>query len=312
MRLFLCFQLFFFVDRIFQFVDFFLKGLHKIVALSYYETSLLKAYQVKKMINSEQYVTYKKYKHMKQQIAQLIQSFETTSLKEMDTVSLMKRTDTKFIIHEKHLVEILDLIKSEYKVLQINENRLLPYSSLYFDTPEKKFYHDHHNRKVNRTKIRIRKYVESGIFFLEIKQKDGKGKTTKSRISIDDFEPDLSENSMKFIQKITKQEFDLQPIIWNKFNRITLVNKTAKERLTIDLNLKFNINNSIKTFENLVIIELKQERFTRTSPVAQQLKLRQINPYSLSKYCIGMLGVYNDLKYNRFKKKLIKINKITA
>ena len=249
---------------------------------------------------------------MTQQIAHIVNNLEPISLSEMDGVSLMKRTDTKFVIHEKHLIEILDQIKSQYKVLQINENRLLPYSSLYFDTPDKKFYHDHHNRKVNRTKIRMRKYVESGLCFLEIKQKDGKGKTTKSRISIDDFEPDLSENSIEFIQKITKQEFDLQPTIWNKFNRITLVNKTAKERLTIDLDLKFNINNSIKTFENLVIIELKQERFTRTSPVAQQLKLRQINPYSLSKYCIGMLGVYNNLKYNRFKKKLIKINKITA
>lgn len=189
---------------------------------------------------------------------------------------------------------------------------MLPYSSLYFDTPKKKFYIDHHNRKVNRTKVRIRKYVESGICFLEIKQKDGKGKTTKSRISIDDFEPELSENSTNFIQKITKQNYDLAPSIWNKFNRITLVNKTAKERLTIDLNLSFKKNNDFKTFTNLVIIELKQERFTRTSPIVKQLKSKQINPYSLSKYCIGMISIYNELKYNRFKKKLIKINKITA
>ena len=247
---------------------------------------------------------------MEKQITQIVNSLEPISLNEMDGVSLMKRTDTKFVIHEKHLIEVLESIKDQYKVLQINENRLMPYSSLYFDTPTKKFYNDHHNRKVNRTKIRMRKYVESGICFLEIKQKNGKGKTTKSRISIDNFEPELSNNSIDFIEKITKQEFELKPIIWNKFNRITLVNKTAKERLTIDLNLSFKINNAFKTFNNLVIVELKQERFTRTSPIAQALKLRHINPYSLSKYCIGMISVYNDLKYNRFKKKLIKINKI--
>lgn len=247
-----------------------------------------------------------------QQTAHIINAFETISLKEMENVSLMKRTDTKFVIHEKHLIEVLESIKDQYRVLEINKNRLLPYSSLYFDTPKKKFYIDHHNGKVNRTKVRIRKYIESGICFLEIKQKDGKGKTTKSRISIDDFEPELSENSINFIQKITKQNFDLEPSIWNKFNRITLVNKTAKERLTIDLNLSFKKNNDFKTFTNLVIIELKQERFTRTSPIVKQLKSKQINPYSLSKYCIGMISVYNELKYNRFKKKLIKINKITA
>ena len=249
---------------------------------------------------------------MKNQIAHIVNNLEPITLGEMDGVSLMKRTDTKFVIHEKDLISVLESIQDQYKILEINKNRMLPYSSLYFDTPAKKFYHDHHNRKVNRTKIRMRKYIESGICFLEIKQKDGKGKTTKSRISINDFEPDLSENSKDFIKKITKQQFELIPIIWNKFNRITLVSKTAKERLTIDLNLSFKINNSTKTFDNLVIIELKQERFTRTSPIAQQLKNRQINPYSLSKYCIGMLGVYSGLKYNRFKKKLIKINKITA
>jgi len=247
-----------------------------------------------------------------QQTADIINAFETISLKEMENVSLMKRTDTKFVIHEKHLIEVLESIKDQYRVLEINKNRLLPYSSLYFDTPKKKFYIDHHNRKINRTKVRIRKYVESGICFLEIKQKDGKGKTTKSRISIDDFEPELSENSTDFIRKITKQNYDLEPSIWNKFNRITLVNKTAKERLTIDLNLSFKKNNDFKTFTNLVIIELKQERFTRTSPIVKQLKSKKINPYSLSKYCIGMISIYNELKYNRFKKKLIKINKITA
>jgi len=89
-------------------------------------------------------------------------------------------------------------------------------------------------------------------------------------------------------------------------------NKTAKERLTIDFNLSFKKSVRYKNFENLVIIEVKQERFSRSSPVVKQLKLRQINPYSLSKYCIGMIEIYEGLKYNRFKEKLIKINNITA
>jgi hypothetical protein len=42
---------------------------------------------------------------------------------------------------------------------------------LYFDTDSKRFYHDHHNGKVKRTKIRMRNYVESNLTFLEIKKK---------------------------------------------------------------------------------------------------------------------------------------------
>ena len=249
---------------------------------------------------------------MKHLTTQLIAAFDSISLDEMNNVSLMKRTDTKFIIHENDLMAVLKNIRETYKILEIDGHRIMTYNSLYFDTPTKKFYKDHHNGKVNRTKVRMRKYVESGICFLEVKQKDGKGKTNKTRTSIDDFETKLSSNSKDFIQKVTNRSFDLEPIIWNEFNRITLVNKTAKERLTIDLNLSFKINNSFKTYNNLVIIEVKQERFTRTSPVVKELKSKQINPYSLSKYCIGMIGIYSDLKYNRFKKKVIKINKITA
>lgn len=230
----------------------------------------------------------------------------------MDSVSLMKRTDTKFVIHEKQLIEVLETIKDQYKVLQINENRMMTYSSLYFDTEDKKFYNDHHNGKINRTKIRMRKYVESDICFLEIKQKDGKGKTTKSRIKIKDFEPNLPEDLIGFIEKTTSEKMELKPIIWNKFNRITLVNIEAKERLTIDLNLCYKMGKSEKDYSSLVIIEVKQERFNRTSPVVKALKNKIINPYSISKYCIGMIHIYPQLKYNRFKRKLIKINNLTA
>ncbi|RKR08057.1 VTC domain-containing protein [Maribacter vaceletii] len=249
---------------------------------------------------------------MKKTLEHIINKIEPISLDEMDAVSLMKRTDTKFVIHEKDLTLLLENIQNQYKILEINENRVLTYSSLYFDTPSKKFYNDHHNKKVNRAKVRMRKYVESNLCFLEIKQKDGKGKTKKTRITIDDFETELSNNSLEFIQNTMQSKLDLEPIIWNAFNRITLVNKTMKERLTIDLNLSFKIKDSLKNYHNLVIIELKQERFNRNSPVVQQLKLKHINPYKLSKYCIGMISIYDDLKYNRFKQKLIKINKLIA
>lgn len=193
-----------------------------------------------------------------------------------------------------------------------HENRMMTYVSLYFDTEDKKFYNDHHNGKINRTKVRMRKYVESDSCFLEIKQKDGKGKTTKSRIQIKDFETNLSKNSIDFIFKTTSEKLELKPIIWNKFNRITLVNTIAKERITIDLNLCYKMNTYKKDYSNLVIIEVKQERFNRTSPIVKTLKNNFINPYSISKYCIGMTHIYPQLKYNRFKRKLIKINNLTA
>lgn len=247
-----------------------------------------------------------------EKISATINSFESISLEDMNTVSLMKRTDTKYTININFLDQILNDLKEDYQVLEVKDRRIMNYSSVYFDTSKFKFYFDHHNGRVNRTKIRQRKYVDSGLTFLEIKQKNGKGETNKSRIKIPDFDLDLSQNLNDFIFETTTKKFDLQPSLWNSFKRITLVNLKDNERATIDLNLSYYMNDIVKNYNNLVVIEVKQSRFDRKSIVVKTLKKYRYNPYSISKYCIGMVNLYKELKYNLFKQKLIKLNKISA
>lgn len=245
-----------------------------------------------------------------QKIKNKINGFSSISLEEMNGVALMKRTDTKFIVNVSQLIDVLQQVQNDYKVLEINENRIMNYSSLYFDTSCNKFYNDHHNGKKNRIKVRVRKYVESNLCFLEVKQKNGKGETNKSRVPIQDFENDLSKLSKEFIYKTVLKEYELQPSLWNNFERITLVNNKNKERVTIDLNLSYKVNDNKKSYEKLVVIEVKQERFNRNTKIVRVLKSIRQNPYSISKYCIGMISLYKDIKYNLFKTKLIKINNI--
>jgi hypothetical protein len=83
----------------------------------------------------------------------------------------MKRVDTKFIVHKDQLPQLLDNIHNDYRVLEINQNRVMTYKSKYFDTPNAHLYLLHHNGKASRVKVRIRNYVESNLFFLEVKQK---------------------------------------------------------------------------------------------------------------------------------------------
>ena len=249
---------------------------------------------------------------MYQKIQDILKDFSSISLYEMNSVSLMKRTDTKFVINESQLVDILKNIGKHYKVLEIESNRIMTYSSLYFDTEDNSFYKDHHNGKNNRIKVRQRKYVESDICFLEVKQKNGNGETNKSRIPLPNFELNLSQLSINFVQTTTNKELQLKASLWNKFNRITLVNLEGKERITLDLNLSYKMNEAEKKYDNLVIVEVKQERFNRNSKIVKTLKSIKQHPYSISKYCIGMINIYNHLKYNIFKRKLIKINKTVA
>jgi len=230
----------------------------------------------------------------------------------MDSVSLLKRTDTKFILHQNQLLHILEGIRDSYNILEIEGSRISTYQSLYYDTKENLFYKSHHNGKIRRAKIRKRRYKESGDTFLEVKKKDGKGNTNKIRTQISDFDAEICDASQRFLNETIPMEKNISPTLKNTFKRITLVNQEAKERVTIDFNLKFRNNTKKRSYKQLVIIEVKQERLDRNSPIILILKSIGNNPERISKYCLGMVSLYKNLKYNIFKKKILRINKLTT
>ena len=245
-------------------------------------------------------------------ISHIVDQFAAISLKEMDGVKLMNRTDTKFIFNIEQLTAILNKAKSMYNALQIENKRILDYKTLYFDTEDLLMYNLHQNGKLNRYKIRHREYLISNISFLEIKFKNNKERTIKKRIKRKVIEEQLAEKSEAFIEKHTK--FDpksLKPVLYNKFSRITLAHKTAKERITIDLNLAYEKGDKNKDLPFLVIAEVKQEGFSNLSDFIKILRSERIQPTGMSKYCVGTVLMNNDIKYNRFKTKLLTLNKLS-
>ena len=239
-----------------------------------------------------------------------LSSFDKISLDEMNGVSLMKRVDTKFILTESQLLKVFSKIRKEYKVLEIDNERLMQYSTLYFDTKNKKCFKEHHNGKLNRYKIRMRKYLVSDLCFLEVKKKNNLGVTNKTRRQIKDFETILSSDSKEFIYNSQINDLLLEPALYNNFNRITLVNKNYPERVTIDTNLSFKSADKEKIFDNLVVIEIKQEGKRLNTVMNKALKLMSILPTNFSKYCLGITNTFDNIKSNRFKEINLKINKL--
>lgn len=239
--------------------------------------------------------------------------FSPISLKEMDRVKLMNRIDTKFAFDKNTLIRILPLLQENYFSLEIEGKRALTYESLYFDDPSYTLFHDHHNRRTNRYKVRIRNYVESDLFFFEIKHKI-KGRTDKHRVTTNGFHEELNPAEKQLIIDNIHKKYHLQPTLSNKFKRITLVNKTENERLTLDFNLMFKDDKQEVNLNELVIAELKQPKLNRQSPFYLLMKTIKLRPYRLSKYCIGAIELLGEekLKYNRFKKKLKYLEKINS
>jgi hypothetical protein len=244
-------------------------------------------------------------------VKNIVNSFDPISLAEMDSVKLLDRTDTKFIFHVSRLPDLLKEIREYYNILEIQQIRNNDYETLYYDTNHFDLYLRHHNEKLNRYKIRYRKYVNSNLHYFEIKFKNNKGRTIKSRIQRPEIEMSIKDKAKKLLEEVTSFQSDtLLPMFWVNYSRMTLVSKNFSERLTLDLNLTFKNNSVEKTFGTLVIAELKQEKASLKSPFAKIMYQAHIHQNSISKYCFGVTQLINEIKKNNFKPKLLTLNKI--
>ena len=236
-------------------------------------------------------------------------------LDEMKGIKLMNRIDTKYLTTETELVRILEAAREDYRVQEILGQRISSYDTIYFDTADFDMYLAHHNRRSSRQKIRTRSYVDSGDTFLEIKNKNNRGRTKKVRIPIS------GNDLLNFTENLSARDFisnksnypleKLEPRVRTRFERITLVNNEKTERLTIDMGLRFE---NLHTGEGMslpgvVIIELKQDG-AGASPMKDILLDERVKPRRMSKYCIGTVLTVPDIRKNRFKENLNYINKL--
>jgi hypothetical protein len=104
----------------------------------------------------------------------------------------------------------------------------------------------------------------------------------------------------------------LRPVLRVDFTRLTLVNKDATERVTIDVDLACRNSASSSRFPNLVIAEVKRDRSAARSLFLQKLHEMHLPEGSISKYCLGIMALHANIKRNRFKERLREINKLAA
>lgn len=241
---------------------------------------------------------------------------QAVSLEEMASVSLMNRTDTKFVTTASVLKDILeDAADSGYRVCEISGVRLLDYESVYFDTSDLKMFTAHRNGKKTRQKVRVRTYLIDNQTFLEVKRKRNNGRTKKKRIALPegvstDF-ADVREASDFLESRSCYRASELSPETTTDFSRFTLVDPRMSERLTIDMNIHFrNLRSGVRAdLGDIVIIELKQSG-KAASRMREILTCRRVFPYRISKYCIAVSLTDPQARPGRFKEKIRYINRL--
>jgi hypothetical protein len=81
------------------------------------------------------------------------------------------------------------------------------------------------------------------------------------------------------------------------------------ERLTIDMDLHYRFGEKTAEFPNIVIAEVKQDRSQKSMFISLMMK-NHIQQVSISKYCLGIATLVDQVKKNNFKVRLNYINKI--
>jgi len=245
-------------------------------------------------------------------LSSLIDGFTPISLKEMDSRALLDRIDTKYVMNSRQAMQTLGILQADYSILSIQGQRLNHYRTLYFDTPGFDLYNLHVNGQAERFKVRCREYVDTCTSFLEVKHRTRKDRTIKQRIATAQpllWLTDQAESWLKSLVPVDSST--LEPKLLNAFTRITLVNKSLCERVTIDFALAFKRGRHTIQMGDLVIAEVKMDDAHYSSPFTEAMRDQKIRPDGFSKYCIGVSLLYDRVKKNSLKPRLIQLEKMT-
>jgi len=230
-----------------------------------------------------------------------LETFDGHSLADQSAVDLPNRTDSKYLLPVTLLPRFLAEVRKEHTVLQADEHRIFTYENTYFDTSDWAMYHAHHNGKLNRYKYRFRHYLETDTSYLEVKLKNNRNRTVKTRTRWHSTEP----------TQIMIDEAPVNPCLYVNYRRISLWNRTTDERLTLDFDLRWQRpgQDKVVLLQHLFIAELKRDGKIYGSPFVRKAKDYGYRPEAMSKYCAGVCLTDNGtLKKNRFKPLLAQLS----
>jgi len=221
--------------------------------------------------------------------------FQVATVELIEQRSLLKRVDTKFVMREEKLPELLSLLTGDYAAIHVNGSNRSKYRNQYFDTADFQCLSDHRRGKRPRFKARVRHHVDRELSFLEVKRKSPSDETEKTRRVRPFLDESLDQEALSFVASCsTLPAEELLPRLEVRFTRSTLVGLERNERITFDTNLHFKADENTEECPELAIIEVKQDRFHPRSPVMLALQKVRADRLSISKYCLGVHLVIPD------------------
>lgn len=225
------------------------------------------------------------------------------SLEELNEIAeLHTRSERKYVVDDATLGRMLGAQHDDVAVLDVDGRREFTYESVYFDTADLDLYRAAATGRRRRFKVRTRVYVDSGIAMLEVKTKDGRGKTVKTRLEYDpDDQAVLTPAGKRFVDDIVEQPGfadTLSPALKTHYMRTTLIDLPLGTRATIDRELVCTDFDGRSVGLDRAIIESKSEN--ASSLIDRWLWSEGNRPVKISKYCTALAAMRPELPANKW------------
>lgn len=224
------------------------------------------------------------------------------------TAALQTRIDRKYLVPLDEFRAALTRMGDQLSVLEIDGLRLFRYESVYFDTPELTAYLQNARSRRRRVKIRTRAYLDSGECLLEFKSVGARGETVKERYpyllaSRHDLDAEAKALAQERLGDVIRTPA-LRKVLTTTYQRATLLDSTRGNRVTCDVNLRFenHAGQRYGPLEGVVVLESKT--VGSESPIDIVLHRLGSRPLSLSKYCVGMAVLDPRLPANHWNREL--------
>ncbi len=251
----------------------------------------------------------------------LVEPFAAVSLQALNAkAAMLERLDNKYVVRGAVLRQAVPDLALSFDALEIDGQRAFTYETCYFDDAERHCYYDHHQGRRQRVKVRVRKYVDAGLCFVEVKLKDKRGITVKKRMPYEtDKYATLDDAAIAHVEQAYQALYgraysrdardarELEPVLQMSYRRITLVARKGGERMTIDSDIRFlGAAEPQRTDDDVFIVETKSANGNGMADAVLR-GLHQHPTNGCSKYCVGMSVTGAVDRFNRFRPALKKL-----
>jgi hypothetical protein len=244
-------------------------------------------------------------------VLEAIGSLDPVGLDEITAAAdLQTREDRKYLVDRSALAPLVQGLGVGARILDIGGLRTFRYSSLYFDTSDLACYLDAARSRPRRFKVRTRSYLDSDRCALEVKTRDGHGRTVKHRhpYAIEDRDRLTADGRswLAEVDQVGEAVHRLFPTLVTSYQRTSLLLPDGAGRVTIDLDVVCEKPGSGSVgFADLAFVETK----TLGPPCAVDRALWRSGsrPVVVSKYCTGLAALQPDLPANRWHRVLLHV-----